>query len=59
MCLSFCCNPQIVSFTSLAVRTKLFWGLKHLDIGYLVNTNPPIVLAESLKNALTGVFVEV
>ena len=44
---TFSCNPQINFITFFTAQTWSFWGLKHLDTGYLVNTTPPTVLAGS------------
>ena len=43
MCMTFGYNPQINYCHFFHVLKLVFFGLKHLDTGYLVNATPPKV----------------
>ena len=44
MCMTLAVILGLILFTFFAVRTWSFWGLKYVDIGYLVNATPLTVL---------------
>ena len=46
ICITFCCNPQIIFVTFFTVRKWSSWGLKHLDTVYLVKATPPTVFVK-------------